>query len=282
MIAQAFHKGFIATEGQKKLITDLLGEFNSGLKPKFYKEYAAFNYLDETYKNTLLFEEGIAIAEKGGDKNPLSPGVYALHVYNESNLELFDLHVTYLKKRMLVKGDECYWNYEKGVERFSITGPWVSCISQGIIASVFLRKYHVNNEAEYLEIAKGAIAYCLNRDNGLVTEMDDGFWIEEYPSGTGKGVLNGFIFFLIALGELASFGFFVKEFEEGIRTLMSELPSFHKGVYILYGKNIPDLGNSLYDNIHFHQLDALYKLTSVSGFYSLKEYWRNTSETEFL
>jgi len=61
---------------------------------------------------------------------------------------------------------------------------------------------------------------------------------------------------------------------------MKELPTFHKGNYILYGKNIPDLGNAIYDRIHFHQLDALYNLTSVSGFYSLKDYWRKVSETD--
>ncbi len=281
MLAQAFHKGMIATEGQEKVINDLLGKIEGPLKVKYSDEYKAFSYLDASYENSMVFEEGIAVAEKGGDVNPLTPAVYALHAYNQGDNETFENHVSYLKKRGIKNEEEYQWKYHTGVERFDISGPWVSGISQGIIASVFIRKYKDSGDKEYLSIAKGAIAYCLNEENGLVTKYDEGIWIEEYPSGIGKGVLNGFIFFLIALGELATMGFYEKEFHEGIQTLINELPHFHKGNYILYGKHIPDLGNQLYDKIHYCQLDALYNLTGVSGFYSLKDYWRKISITDF-
>ena len=281
MLAQAFHKGFIATEGQEKLIADLLGKLNPVMKIKYSKEYKAIRYLTSEYKELLRFKEGVAIAESDGTENPLTPAVYALFVYNNNRLDLFDTQVAYLKSIMLSDGELYYWNYKQGVERFDIHGPWVSGISQGVIASVFLRKYNESGDEEYLNIAKGAVAYCLDKRKGLLTEESGGFWIEEYPIGIGKGVLNGYIFFLIALGELASEGFFEVEFHQGIETLMKELPSFHKGTYILYGKYISDLGNELYDKIHFHQLEALYRLTSHSGFFRLKDYWSRTSVTRF-
>jgi len=280
MLAQVFYKGLIATEGQEKVIRDLLGPLDQPIEAIYSDEYKALKYLALDYKDSLEFQEGIAVSEKGGNVNPLTPAIYALHLYNKKEKDQFNKHITYLKNLALGDEEESYWNYDEGVERFGISAPWVSGISQGVIASAFIRKYKQSQEEKYLTFAKAAIAYSLNEQNGLRTNADDGLWIEEYPIKDGKGVLNGFIFFLIALGELASLGFYKKEFELGIRTLMKELPNFHKGNYILYGKNIPDLGNELYDRIHFHQLDALYKLTSISGFYSLKDYWRQVSVTD--
>lgn len=282
MLAQAFHKGLIANQAQEKIIAELLGPADQPINLKYSKEYKAFKYLDASYKNSLVFKDGIAIAEMGGDINPLTPAVYALHAYNQKDLEVFHKHVYYLDNLMIKRDTEVYWNYDKGVERFGLSAPWVSGISQGIIASVFVKKYKETTEEKHLDIAKGAVAYCLNESNKLLSKTNDGFWVEEYPAGIGKGVLNGFIFFLIALGELASLGFFEEEFKVGINTLIKELPSFHKGNYVLYGKHIPDLGNPLYDRIHFYQLDALHSLTSINGFYTLKDYWRRTSLTEFI
>lgn len=281
MLAQAFHKGLIATSGQEEVLVNLLGKVDSAMTATYSKEYKALKYLDQNYKDLLTFKDGIAVAEKGGKETPLIPALYALHTYNQNEIDLFDKQIAFLESIMLNEGDQFYWNYKDGVERFDLQGPWVSGISQGIIASAFVRKYKESGDEKYLNIAKGAVAYCLDKKNGLLTEMGDGFWVEEYPSGIGKGVLNGFIFFLIALGELTSLGFFIEEYEKGIKTLIKELPSFHKGNYILYGKYISDLGNENYDRIHYHQLEALYKLTSISGFYTLKDYWGKTSVTLF-
>lgn len=281
MLAQAFHKGLIATQGQEKVIKELLGPPKQSMSLKYSEEYKALKYLDETYKDSLTFLNGIAVSEKKGKINPLTPALFALHAYNQNDKETFEKHVHHLQNIMKTYEEENYWNYNEGVERFGITAPWVSGISQGIIASVFIRKYKDSKEEKFLKIAKGAISYCLNEENGITRKGERGLWIEEYPLGIGKGVLNGFIFFLIALGELACMGIHEEEFTAGIETLIKELPSFHKGNYILYGKHIPDLGNPLYDRIHFHQLNALHFLTSISGFYSLKDYWRRTSVTVF-
>ena len=280
MLAKAFYSGLIANQRQEELIANILGGTDQNIKPTYSKFYKAFGYLNEDYKEQLSFLNGIAISEKKGKANPLTPAVYALHSYNIQDLTSFNTQLNFLQENIELKNDSYFWYYKDGVERFSIEAPWVSGISQGIIASVYIRKYKETENEEFLNIAKGAIAYCLEKENGLIEEHPSGFWIEEYPSAKGRGVLNGFIFFLIALGELASMGYYKEEFRKGINTLIQELPSFHKGSYILYGKNIPDLGNETYDKIHYHQLDALHGLTSISGFYSLKDYWRQTSLTD--
>ena len=139
--------------------------------------------------------------------------------------------------------------------------------------------YRETSDEMYLDLAKGAIGYCLDEQNGLRTQMDLGFWIEEYPSEKGAGVLNGFIFFLIGLGELASYGFFEEEFQMGVQALLKRLPFYHKGIYLKYAANIPDLCNPWYDKIHYHQLLAMYDLTKANVFLNLKNYWVQTSST---
>jgi len=85
-----------------------------------------------------------------------------------------DLHVTYLMSIALGDEGESYWNYQDGVERFGIKAPWVSGISQGVIASALIRKYKDSQEERYLKFAKASMAYCLNDQNGLLTKTEQG------------------------------------------------------------------------------------------------------------
>lgn len=276
-----FEKDFIKNKGQVKLINKLLGEQSYPISTKFNSHYKAIDYLYSNYKDFLVFEEGIAISEKEGNKNPLTPAVYALHLYNQGGDDGWKQHVEYLKGIAKKQEQEYFWEYTQDLIRFILPAPWMSGISQGIISSLMLRMYHETNEKEYLEIAVGAVQYCLNEKNGLRKNLTHGFWIEEYPSQKGSGVLNGFIFFLIALGELASFGYFEDEFQEGIKALLTNISKYHKGIYLKYASNIPDLCNPWYDKIHYHQLEALYDLTKENVFLRLKKYWKNTSSTNF-
>lgn len=271
----------IDNKRQVKLVKQLVSEINYPVEPKFSDYYVAFDYVDEKYLESLRFENNIAVAENDGESNPLTPAIYALHCYNVGNKEAFKLQIEYLLTSMKEMGDQYYWQYEMDVVRFILPAPWSSGISQGVIASAMLRMYQETKDEKYLEIAKGAINYCLNKNNNLKTDQRVGFWIEEYPSQKGKGVLNGFLFFMIALTELASLGYFQQEFEEGLKGLLFKIPFYHKGSYLKYASNIPDLCNPWYDKIHYHQLNAMDKLTKEKVFLKLKEYWINTSFTKF-
>lgn len=281
IIAFAFHNGVINNKRQIKLVKELVSQINYPVQTKFSDHYVAFDYIDEKYIESLRFENDIAVAENDGESNPLTPAIYALHCYNVGKNDAFKLQIDYLLSLKKEMGDQCYWQYEMDVIRFILPAPWSSGISQGVIASAMLRMYQETKEEKYLEIAKGAITYCLNNNNNLKTDQQAGFWIEEYPSEKGKGVLNGFLFFMIALAEFSSLGYFKEEFEEGLKGLLSKIPMYHKGSYIRYASNIPDLCNPWYDKIHYHQLNAMYALTKENVFLKLKEYWTNTSLTNF-
>lgn len=276
-----FQKKIVRNRAQTSLIKKLVSEIKYPVQAKFSPHYPALDYLNKKFVDQLIFENEIAIAETGGTPNPLTPAIYALHCYNSDDKDLFRLHAEYILSQVKKSNDQYYWEYSVEVVRFIIPAPWVSGISQGVIASVMLRMYYETKEEKYLEIAKGAIAYCLDNKNNLKTDQVDGFWIEEYPSEIGKGVLNGFLFFIIAVAELSSFGFFKEEFEEGLKGLLTRIPFYHKGIYLKYGAHIPDLCNHWYDKIHYHQLDAMYTLTKENVFLKLKKYWANTSSTNF-
>ncbi len=280
LAAFVFSKGLLDNTKQKALINSFI-DLSYPILVKFKSHYSSIDYLGPDYFNDLIFSKDIAVAEKGGKNNPLTPAICSLYLYNQGKIEEFENHVNYLLERMTEEGNECSWEYDTGVLRFGISAPWVSGICQGVIASVMLRMYNHSLDKKYLEIAKGSIAYCLNEINGLKTNLDDGFWIEEYPSKKGSGVLNGFIFFLIGLGELSSFGFFKNEFNQGMKGLMSCIAEYHQGPYLKYGQGIPDLSNPWYDQIHYHQLSALYKLTNDATFLKLQDYWIKVSFTNF-
>lgn len=279
--AVLFEKKILSNKGQVSAINKLLKGVNYPIKTKFKPHYGAVDYLYSNYEDFLVLEEGVAISEKEGNKNPLTPAVYALHLYNQGEREAWRLHVEYLKSIAKKQDDQYYWEYNDDLLRFILLAPWTSGISQAIIASLMLRMYHETKESEYLELARGAIAYCLDPKNGLRKELPVGFWIEEYPVEKGSGVLNGYIFFLIALGELASFGYYENEFQEGMKGLLSKIANYHKGDYLKYASNIPDLCNPWYDKIHYHQLIAMYDLTNENVFLRLKDYWKSTSFTKF-
>lgn len=276
-----FQKGFINNKLQRKIVQELIVGAHYPMIAEFKPYYGALDYLQENYKDFLNFQNGIAVSESKGTSNPLTPAVYALHCYNKGDIEIFNAQLEYLITQIKTKGDQYYWEYKEGVSRFGITGPWVSGISQAVISSVMLRKYYECSDQKYLNIAKGAIAYCLDTNNGLKTQFLDGYWIEEYPAEKGKGVLNGFQFFLIALSELSSFGFFQSDLQEGMKGLFSMLPNYHEGIYLKYALNISDLCNPWYNKIHYHQLRALYGITSENTFLKLIDYWEKTSTTDF-
>ena len=279
--AVLFDKGFIKNTGQREIVKQLVADITYPIQPKFKTHYTGLGYLQKNYHDSLSFQNEIAVSEINGKENPLTPAVYALHNYNLENNEKFEKHLDYLIGKMQTKDDQYFWEYKNDLSRFEIKAPWVSGISQAVISSVMLRKYHQNSNEKYLKIAKGSIAYCLDPMNGLKTNLLDGYWIEEYPSEKGKGVLNGFQFFLIALTELASFGFYKTELDEGFKGLFSMISNYHEGIYLKYAFNISDLCNPWYDKIHYYQLNALYELTNENTFLKLIDYWQKTSSTDF-
>ncbi len=282
MFGYAHHSGILKEEKQQALIRDLVNKHPLEFQSKFQDEFISLGFQTDL-ENKLNFDEGVALGEKGGVENPLTPATYALYSYNRylrSNSEedylKFHKQWEFLEAHRLSNNSGSYWEYTHDFKRFKLTSPWVSGLAQGIIAAVYLRKFKEEKNQEHLHIAKECINFCFDKKNGLYTSMDGGnqYWIEEYPCEKGRGVLNGYLFFLITLTELAYFdGGYKEQAMLGLNSVLIAMPEYHKGMYLKYSINIPDLANSHYQEIHAYQLEHLFQLTGGKVFESLKNYW---------
>lgn len=85
-----------------------------------------------------------------------------------------------------------------------VTAPWISALSQSQAISELMRAYQVTGSSRYLHAALHALDPFLHPVPTGVTSSWDGLpWYEEYPAVYPDHVLNGFMFALIGLHELA-------------------------------------------------------------------------------
>ncbi len=79
---------------------------------------------------------------------------------------------------------------------------WISCISQGELASLLVRAYWHTGERRYLLAAERAVGpLCIPMaDGGLLSALPDGSpFFEEYPNSRINLVLNGCLYALVGL-----------------------------------------------------------------------------------
>jgi hypothetical protein len=82
--------------------------------------------------------------------------------------------------------------------------PWISALSQSQAISELMRAYQVSGSPTYLHAARHALDPFLHPVPAGVTSSWDGHpWYEEYPAAAPDHVLNGFMFALVGLHELA-------------------------------------------------------------------------------
>lgn len=276
------HNGILKYPKDEKL-AKILNEVTFPINSTFTPVYISFTYWKEhkDFRANLVFENNIAIGEKNNHPSYLISAIYSLILLNDylcfkeqDLLKLFYEHLTFLEENAIKTDHGVCWHHTEDIPRFSLKGKWSSGITQAIIASAFLRAYHNSKEERYLDLAEQCITFALQKEGKLYTELNEHmYWIEEYPTETGKGVLNGYIFFLIALAELNQFRDFQDWLDQGIKTLVHYLPEFQFGKHIKYASSLPEYGNVLYQVIHEHQLLHLSKLIEQAPFEKLKDYW---------
>jgi hypothetical protein len=89
-----------------------------------------------------------------------------------------------------------------------MVAPWISCIAQGQAISELMRAYQLTGSATYLHAARHALNPFLHTVPGGLTSWWDGVggshrWYEEYPAAQPPHVLNGFMFAIVGLHDLA-------------------------------------------------------------------------------
>lgn len=161
---------------------------------------------------------------------------------------------------------------DEDYDRFDLKGPYLSAIVQGKIASLFLRCYRLTEDQDWLQLARKVInSYTVPLEDGgfsrsLVGNMS---WMEEYPSPKPSMVLNGFLFWLIGLGEylaIADDKELQITFETQLTSAICWMPAYKLEHGLLYSMYRWNPCNVHYTAIMKYEFEHLYRLTGVAIF----------------
>lgn len=210
---------------------------------------------------------------QGSQYNPLFIawwGLSNLEQYLESHdkeyLRKFLIQVTWLKAQAVHREDgavvwPCFFDWQEGLCK--LTAPWISAMYQGVVISTLVRGYRINGDRELLELSKrAAIVFSQDIEKGGVrTSEGGGSLYEEYPAYPLPRVLDGFLFSLLGLYDLAietGSPDIRRLFDEGIEGLKGALPFWnYRNKWSWYGSH------GYLCPPHYHKLNAI--LLSILG-----------------
>jgi len=176
-----------------------------------------------------------------------------------------------LEARGIPAGDELRWPYELALPKYRLRAPWCSALAQGQAASVFVRAGHATGDDRWADAARRAVAPLRpESDSGLLASTAAGPVPEEVPSDPPSLILNGWIYALWGLWDVA-----VGTGDAGARTLyeasvdclratVDEYDTGWWSRYSLYPHRLTDLAKPFYHRLHVDQLTALHTLTGAA------------------
>jgi heparosan-N-sulfate-glucuronate 5-epimerase len=148
---------------------------------------------------------------------------------------------------------------------FRLQAPWLSAMAQGEAASLLVR-IHLASEAErYADAALRALGplRVAVADGGVRTTLDGRPFLEEYPTQPGSYVLNGALFAIwgvrdvaVGLGDATA----ATEFEQLTDSLAASMHRYDIGFwsrYDLYPHRVVNVASGAYHVLHITQLKAM-------------------------
>jgi hypothetical protein len=171
--------------------------------------------------------------------------------------------------------DEGGWRHEfPFAHRLELRPPWLSAMAQGQAASLLLRVYLETGQEELAEAALLAMRpFDRPVDRGGVTSVvGKSLFAEEYPTTPSSHVLNGAVFALWGVRDVAETldePTVRKLHDDLLDGLVQTLPRFDLGTwsrYDLYPDPPVNVASSFYHHLHISQLEALASLYGNSVF----------------
>lgn len=190
----------------------------------------------------------------------------------ERAVAAFDSACELLLDRAVSQGDALVWPYDVAVPKYGLQPPWFSAMAQGQIASVLVR-------AGAAEAALAALRPLLERSEPFVVEREAGPVLEEAPTRPPSCVLNGWIYALWGVRDVAV-GLGSAEagrlFDESLQALLATLHEYDTGWWSRYSlwADGRDLAKPFYHRIHVAQLEALHALTGIPELAAVARRWR--------
>jgi heparosan-N-sulfate-glucuronate 5-epimerase len=162
---------------------------------------------------------------------------------------------------------------------------WASAMEQGQAASLLTRLWRLHHGRRWLVAARRAMRPLTVsvRDGGLTADFNGLPYYEEYPTRPPSYTLNGFMFTLIGIYDLADTGRSrraVRLWRDGLRTLKVALPFYDEGPKIsayhvahLTQPPHPVHASNWYHRVHVIQLYALASITRSRYLWRWHDRW---------
>jgi heparosan-N-sulfate-glucuronate 5-epimerase len=172
------------------------------------------------------------------------------------------------------------WYTRIPVVKYGLHKPWPSAMGQGEAISVLLRAHQLTGRDEYARVARAAFE-PMRLDvarGGTSRRLDGRLVLEEYPTAQPTAVLNGWIFALFGLHELATHAHPPAGdlFDESMAGLLSLLPRYDVGWwsrYSLHEHALADVAKPFYQRLHPVLLRALHLIRPDDRLLLMAERW---------
>jgi hypothetical protein len=172
---------------------------------------------------------------------------------------------------------------------FRLPPPWVSGITQGQGASLLVRLHQQTGDEDLARAARLALAPLSvpQADGGVCGDLGGLPWPEEYPTSPQSHVLNGAIFALWGMRDVAV-GLDCAEsrghFDRGIDSLAANLHRYDTGswsLYSLFPHPIHNRASSFYHDLHVRQLTAMQQLVPRPEFEATRIRWAGYAASRY-
>jgi heparosan-N-sulfate-glucuronate 5-epimerase len=194
---------------------------------------------------------------------------------------MFDRICRLLATQAKPRGEALLWEYSEAVPKYDLHPPWHSAMAQGQIASVFVRSHIRHGDEDDARRARAALQPLLDGGESTVTTTDAGPVLEEAPSVPASHILNGWVYALWGLWDVAlalDHADARTLFEQSVSALGELLPRYDTGWwtrYSLYPHRLPDLAKPFYHRLHVDQMQVLHELTRDERFSEAAVRWRS-------
>ncbi|MEC4888802.1 MAG: D-glucuronyl C5-epimerase family protein [Nitrospira sp.] len=174
---------------------------------------------DRLFLDNMDFD-GLGVPRKiyrrqGAQYNPLFIAWWGLHTLerylrngDKADLEKSLVQVRWLKANAVCRADgavvwPCYFTWREG--HCVLESGWISAMYQSVVISLLVRGYRVTGDKELLDLClKGTRVFHQSIQEGGVRTFERGYVLyEEYPAFPLPRVLDGLIFSLLGLHDLA-------------------------------------------------------------------------------
>ncbi len=225
----------------------------------------------------------------GPQYNPLFVAWWGLHHLEryarsgeDRSLQAFRTQLNWLVANALAQEDggavvwPCAFDWQEG--RARLRGPWISAMYQAVVMSALVRGFRLTQEEKLLDLAlRASRVFWRDVGQGGVRTSEEGeILYEEYPAYPLPRVLDGFLFSLLGLYDLAvetGDAGVQRLFMDGLRGLIRRLPWWsYRGKWSWYGSH-GYLCPPHYHALNRALLTVLHQLTGEAALQDMAAAW---------